>query len=275
MSSDNYIKFLNRELKNHPMIPFSEEVELINRYKETGDIECKNKVILSKVRLVLRIVKETREKNQNMDSEDLFQEGFIALNWALEKFDVSKNIRFSTYATIWIKSALSKRLIENYSIVKMPRSENYRKLYCYLIDNPNTDFSIDKLQKQFHARKEAIENIMKLSRGILSLDMVYENVEFYNFVGSCDIEENLLKKEEIALLRKKLLPFKNRINDVERSILNDRILVDREDKKSCAAIAKVHNLTGERIRQIERTLIPRFNKYIHHQKMIANSGGIR
>jgi RNA polymerase sigma-32 factor len=119
------------EIKRHKLLTREEEKELATRIREKGDPEAANQLVLSNLRLVVKIAFDF-QKSWSQNLLDLIQEGNLGLMKAVNKFDPYRGVKFSYYAAFWIKAYMSKYLLDNFRLIKVGTTQNQRKLFFNL-----------------------------------------------------------------------------------------------------------------------------------------------
>lgn len=247
-----------RELGKYPLLNAEEEIDLTNRI-HAGDDEARSRLILSNLRLVVNIAK--RYQNQGLGLMDLIEEGNLGLIRAVEKFDVSRNCRFSTYATWWIRQFINRSVTNQGSIVRLPshkREYLYRakQLFNKLAQDKGSDPNPWELQ-------EALEEELSESQAQDIVDLIYSPNIIESLEGDQEsssdhdsrFEDTYAPRpdHEVSLLSRdeRLLTYLERLNDRQRFILEKRFGLDGEDPLRINEIAELLNLTRERVRQLQ------------------------
>jgi len=264
------------EVNQYPILTKEEEMELIKRYKENNDIEAAKKLLLSHLRLVVKIAFEYY--NQYYASLfDLIQEGNVGLVFAIKKFEISKNVRFSTYAQWWIRAYILKYLMDNYSIIRIGHSRAEKRLFYSLSK------AKEELAKMGYNTKspklladilnEKVEDVIdmekRLTENVISLDQAVDD-EGRKSIGESivmpgeNIEEEIIKKEMDEKLKSKLEEFRNKLNEREKIIWDKRLLSN--SPLSLQELADEFNISRERVRQIENRIIKNLKKFLKAQK---------
>ncbi len=269
------IKHYIWEVDQYPYLSKEEELVLMRKYKEDNDVEAAKKLLMAHLRLVVKIA--FKYYNQYFVSLfDLIQEGNLGLILAIKKFDLKKNVRFSTYAQWWIKAYILKFLMDNYSIIRIGRSRAEKRLFYTLKKAKekliSSGFDPDNTKKLAEYMKEnegdIIEMDRRLNEGVVSLDQiafdtnkqVSETVETTNF----NLEKEIMDKELKEQLKDKLTDFAHKLNKQEHLVWEKRILA--ETPWTLQQLSEKFNTSREWVRQIEVKLIAKFKQYLANQK---------
>ena len=243
-----------------------EEYDLLLAFKKKNDKKALSKLIDSYQRLVISIA--FKLKGYNYSVEELIQEGNIGIMTAAKKFDTKKNVRFSTYASWWIKSYIYSYIFNNCSIVKMP--SGYKKIFFNLkkvqrkLKNVSNNYSGISLEKKtaeiFGVESSDIENINNtITKGVFSLDHSYnEDVGFVPIDFLVDKHqtpaEALLDSDFKQIVNKSM----NLLTERERSIIKSRYFMD----KTLEDIGYKLKISKERVRQIQSSALLKLQKKI-------------
>ena len=243
-----------------------EEYDLLLTWKKKHDIKALSKLIYSYQRLVISIA--FKLKGYNYSVEELIQEGNIGIMTAAKKFDTKKNVRFSTYASWWIKSYIYSYIFNNCSIVKMP--SGYKKIFFNLkkvqrkIENVSNNYSGISFEKKtaeiFGVESSDIENINNtITKGVFSLDHSYnEDVGFIPIEFLVDKHqtpaEALLDSDFKKIVNKSM----NLLTERERFIIKSRYFMD----KTLEDIGYKLKISKERVRQIQSSALLKLQKKI-------------
>lgn len=247
-----------RELGKYPLLTADEEIDLTNK-THAGDEEARSRLILSNLRLVVNIAK--RYQNQGLGLMDLIEEGNLGLIRAVEKFDVSRNCRFSTYATWWIRQFINRSVTNQGSIVRLP---SHKREYLYRAKQVFNQLAQDKGADPYPWElQEALENDLSESQAQDIVDLIFspniiESLEgdeesssdhdsrFQDlFTPRPDYEVSLLSRDE------RLQTYIERLNDRQKYILEKRFGLADGEPMSINEISEHLNLTRERIRQLQ------------------------
>ncbi len=284
VKSDPIQSYLN-EISRYKLLTREQEVELGKRIQEEGDQEAAYIMTTSNLRLVVKIALEfQRIWMQNL--LDLIQEGNIGLVQAVKKFNPYKNVKFSYYASFWIKAYILKFIMDNWRMVKIGTTQGQRKLFFRLKKEKQRliEQGFDPKPKLLSERlgvseKEVVDMDQRLANWDLSLDEPLKNdsnterIEFIN-VESDSSEDRVAKKEIEDILHTKVNEYKTTLNERELDIFNTRIFSD--SPQTLQEIGERYSISRERVRQIENNILkkmktffkkdmPDFEMYDHSQ----------
>jgi RNA polymerase sigma-32 factor len=269
VKSDPIQSYLN-EINRYKLLTREQEIELGRRIQEDNDQEAAYIMTTSNLRLVVKIALEfQRIWMQNL--LDLIQEGNIGLVRAVKKFDPYKNVKFSYYASFWIKAYILKFIMDNWRMVKIGTTQGQRKLFFRLKKEKQLliEQGFDPKPKLLSERlgvseQEVVDMDQRLANWDLSLDEPLkddsntERIEFIN-VDSDSSEDRLAKKEIEDILYTKVDEFKKTLNERELDIFDRRIFSDSPE--TLQEIGEVYNISRERVRQIENNIIKKMKAY--------------
>jgi RNA polymerase sigma-32 factor len=224
----------------------------------------------SNLRLVVKIALEfQRVWMQNL--LDLIQEGNIGLVQAVKKFDPYKNVKFSYYASFWIKAYILKFIMDNWRMVKIGTTQGQRKLFFRLKKEKQLliEQGFDPKPKLLSERlgvseKEVVDMDQRLANWDLSLDEPLkedsntERIEFIN-TESDSSEDQMAKKEIEDILHTKVKKFKRTLNERELEIFEQRIFSD--SPLTLQEIGETYNISRERVRQVENNILKKMKAY--------------
>ncbi len=259
-----------REINRYKLLTREQEVELGTRIQEEEDQEAAYIMTTSNLRLVVKIALEfQRIWMQNL--LDLIQEGNIGLVQAVKKFNPYKNVKFSYYASFWIKAYILKFIMDNWRMVKIGTTQGQRKLFFRLKKEKARliEQGFDPKPKLLSERlgvseKEVVDMDQRLANWDLSLDEPLksdsntERIEFIN-VETDSSEDRVAKKEIEDILHTKVGEFKKTLNDRELDIFDRRIFSD--SPQTLQQIGEVYSISRERVRQIENNILKKMKAY--------------
>jgi len=262
------------EIGQYQLLSKEEEKELALRVMEHQDREAAYRLTTANLRLVVKIAMEfQRVWMQNL--LDLIQEGNIGLMQAVRKFDPYKGVRFSYYASFWIKAYILKFIMDNWRLVKIGTTQAQRKLFFRLKKEKQKLISegFDPKPKLLSQRlgvteQEVTDMDQRLNGWEVSLDAPIKegsDNERSGFVASeaVSAETQVAKKEMGAILHEKLASFKKSLNQRELDILENRVFSDTPI--TLQEIGKRYGISRERVRQIEQNMIKRMRSYFERE----------
>jgi RNA polymerase sigma-32 factor len=258
------------EISQYRLLTREEEVALGKRVQEEGDPDAAYQLVTSNLRLVVKIALEfQRVWMQNL--LDLIQEGNIGLMQAVKKFDPYKNVKFSYYASFWIKAYILKFIMDNWRLVKIGTTQGQRKLFFKLKKEKQRliEQGFDPKPKLLSQRlgvseREIIDMDQRLDGWDVSLDSPVKEgsdtgrIEFIS-EGSVSAEDRVAKKEIEALLHNKVAEFRKQMTERELEIFDQRIFSDTP--VTLQEIGDRYSISRERVRQIEKNVIKKMRDF--------------
>ncbi len=252
---DNSIKIYMREMGQFSMLSADEEIELAHRIAE-GDQSAKNELVEANLRLVVSLARHYQ--GCGLSYQDLIQEGNIGLIKAAEKFDVSKGFRFSTYASWWIKQALSRAIADQSRTIRIPvhMTENinkFKKTERELLSKLNREPKIKEIADAMGISEKQAKEIQSYIVEPTSLDIQVGDDDDTT-IGSF-IEDTHFVNPESAYIKESNGDVVNAVldtlSDREANILRLRFGIGGKKAMTLEEVGKEYGLTRERIRQIE------------------------
>ncbi len=258
------------EISKYRLLTRDEEREYGLRVKEQGDKEAAYALVTANLRLVVKIALEfQRVWMQNL--LDLIQEGNIGLMQAVKKFDPYKNVKFSYYASFWIKAYILKFIMDNWRLVKIGTTQGQRKLFFKLKKEKQRliDQGFDPKPKLLSERlgvseREIVDMDQRLDSWDVSLDAPLKNdseterIEFLS-TDNESVEEQVSKKEIELLLHNKISEFRKKMTPREIEIFELRIFSD--NPVTLQEIGDRYGISRERVRQIEKNIIRKMREF--------------
>lgn len=256
---DDLIKRYFRDMQKYTLITKEEEVELGKRIAN-GDRDAVNELVQANLRLVISIAK--KYKNTSLTLEERIQEGNLGLIKAAEKFDYTKDVKFSTYATLWIKQSISRALVDQSKTIRVPthiiqRISLYNKAHKKLSDELKREPTLEELVCEMELSEEQITSIILLTKDTISLDTPVGDDNNSTVIDYVE-DTTVTNPEEVAfikLLRETLEEVLNELDQREKDILTYRWGLFGEEVKTLDEVGTIMNLSRERVRQIEMKAI--------------------
>ncbi len=253
--TEDIIKLYLAETSRVPLLTISEEIELAKRI-ECGDEEAKKKLCEANLRLVVSIAK--RYTNRGLSLLDLIQEGNIGLFKAVGKFDYTKGYKFSTYATWWIRQAITRSLADQARTIRIPvhRVEEINRLMRaqrVLIQELNRDPSEKELAERLQISEDKVRELIMNSQEVISFETPVGDDED-TMVGDLIPDKDSVSGEDYAIslaLKNDLVEILKLLSDRERDVIKLRFGLDDGKSKTLEEVGQIFGVTRERIRQIE------------------------
>jgi RNA polymerase primary sigma factor len=270
MTTDSLQLFL-KDIGKVRLLTAAEEVDLAKRI-ERGDLDAKQKMVESNLRLVVSIAKNYR--NQGLPFLDLIQEGTLGLVRAAEKFDYRKGFKFSTYATWWIRQAIARALADKARTIRIPvhvveklnkigRAE--RKLVTELGREPTPE----EIAEVTGIEPEEVDSIKRSAQAPVSLEKPVgdeEESEFGQFIADERAESPFERAAEL-LTKEALREALENLSYRERRVLELRYGLGGEHPRTLDEVGRTFNVTRERIRQIENQSLKKLQSLAEAQKL--------
>lgn len=262
-SNDDVLKTYFDEIRATPLLSFEEELELSRRIMQ-GDEEARQKLIKANLRLVVKIARSFA--SSDIPLMDLIQEGNLGLIRAAQKYDFKKNVRFSTYASWWIKQAISRALVNKRRSIRLPhrKEEALKKIqraYNALSQELMREPTAEELAREVHMAPEEVDQILSLSNTMVSLDAetgkddTTSLLELYEDRTYCPDVEFLRNS-----VREDTLRFLEKLMERERKILMYRFEFFGGEKYTLKQIGDEMGLSPETVRQIELRALKKFKE---------------
>jgi RNA polymerase primary sigma factor len=254
-ASDDPVRMYLKEIGNVPLLTPEEEVDLARRMSE-GEEAAKKKMIESNLRLVVSIAK--RYVGRGMHFSDLIQEGNLGLMKAVEKFDYTKGYKFSTYATWWIRQAITRGIADTGRTIRVPvhMVETINKtlrMTRQLLQELGREPTPEEVADRLGVPAARVREVLKISRDPVSLDTPIGE-EDDSHLGDFIEDDTALSPADSAtfsMLREELANALESLTDRERQVVKLRFGLEDGRARTLEEVGKEFNVTRERIRQIE------------------------
>src|SRR5579871_3145082 len=248
------ISYITR-LTRQRLLSFEEEVELSARIKR-GDNRAKDRLVEANMRLVINIAKNYH--NPLILFEDLVQEGAIGLMTAAERYDPAKGYRFSTYATHWIKQAISRAIDNKAKAIRIPAhvSETLRKLdkmRALMLREQGEEPSAEQLGQRLGMSARKVNALLQANMEPVSLDMLVGDEE-NTTLASLLFDRTAINPQEVVLsaeMQQQLDALLSILTPREREIMRKRLGFEDDSEQVLQEIGETMHISRERVRQIE------------------------
>ncbi len=273
-ASDDSVRLYLREIGKIPLLNAEEELALAHRVI-AGEKRAKDKMAEANMRLVVSIAK--RYSGRGLDFLDLIQEGNTGLLRAVEKFDPDKGFKFSTYATWWIRQAITRAIADQARTIRIPvhMVETINKLLRTqrrMTQELNREPTTEELAKELEMEPEKVEYVMKIKQDITSLDAGVgrdgddEDSVLRDFIED---EDSATPEESAAsqLLKEQVQAVLSTLSDREQKIIKMRFGLENGKSHTLEEVGQEFAVTRERIRQIEAKALAKLRKHKDSKKL--------
>lgn len=270
--ADDSVRLYLREIGKIPLLSAEEELALAQRVV-AGDKDAKDKMAEANMRLVVSIAK--RYVGRGLDLLDLIQEGNTGLLRAVEKFDPDKGFKFSTYATWWIRQAITRAIADQARTIRIPvhMVETINKLLRTqrrLTQELNREPTNEEIAKEMEIDVDKVEHIMKIKQDISSLDASIRDDEEDSVLADFIEDEDTVSPEESAtgqLLKEQVKDMLGALTEREQKILKLRFGLEDGKSHTLEEVGQEFSVTRERIRQIEAKALAKLRKHRDAKKL--------
>ena len=270
--ADDSVRLYLREIGKIPMLNAEQELALAQRVV-SGDKDAKDQMAEANMRLVVSIAK--RYVGRGLDLLDLIQEGNTGLLRAVEKFDPDKGFKFSTYATWWIRQAITRAIADQARTIRIPvhMVETINKLLRTqrrLTQELNREPSNEEIAKAMEIEVDKVEHIMKIKQDISSLDASIRDDEEDSVLSDFIEDEDTVSPEESAtgqLLKEQVKDMLSALTEREQKILKLRFGLEDGKSHTLEEVGQEFSVTRERIRQIEAKALAKLRKHRDAKKL--------
>ena len=272
-ASDNVQMYL-KEIGRYPLLSGEEEIDLAKRI-EHGDDAARSKLAVSNLRLVVSIAKKYVGRSANLSLLDLIQEGNIGLFKAVEKFDYHKGFKFSTYATWWIRQAITRALADQGRTIRIPvhmveTINKYQQVVRRLVQDLGRDPLPEETAAEMGIEVDKIRHIIKISQDTVSLEAPVgdedDDSSLANFVPDEDTISPAVSAQR-KILKQYITEIVNDLTPREQKILDMRFGLTDGVTHTLEEVGKVFSVTRERIRQIEAKALDKIRQHTNVEKL--------
>ena len=271
VSIDDPVKVYLKEIGSFPLLSLEEEVELAERILKGDDI-AKKKLAEANLRLVVSIAK--RYVGRGMLFLDLIQEGNLGLIKAVEKFDHTKGFKFSTYATWWIRQAITRAIADQARTIRIPvhmveTINKVKKVQSQLLHKNGQEPSVEDLAEELDMPQEKVREILKVGQEPISLESP-SGEEEDSHLGDFIPDSDAPVPEEAAthaLLKEQLAEVLATLTPREAKVLSLRFGIEDGRPRTLEEVGKEFNVTRERIRQIEAKALRKLRHPSRNKKL--------
>ena len=271
--ADDSVRLYLREIGKIPLLTAEEELKLAHEVV-SGSKRAKDKMAEANMRLVVSIAK--RYVGRGLDLLDLIQEGNTGLLRAVEKFDPDKGFKFSTYATWWIRQAITRAIADQARTIRIPvhMVETINKLLRTqrrLTQELNREPTNEEIAKEMEIEVEKVEHIMKIKQDIHSLDQTIRDEDDDTTLADFVPDEDSKLPEEMAgeqLLKTQVKDMLGMLTEREQKILKLRFGLEDGKSHTLEEVGQEFSVTRERIRQIEAKALAKLRKHKDAKKLL-------
>jgi RNA polymerase primary sigma factor len=263
-----------KEIGRTPLLNQKEEKELAKRI-EAGDEMSRKKLIQANLRLVVSIAKRYVNRSPHLSILDLIQEGNIGLSRAVDKFDYKKGFKFSTYATWWIRQAITRALADYSRTIRIPvhmveTITKFTQVKRRLMQELGREPLPEEIANEMNMSIDKIHYIQKISQEVISLEAPVGDDDEDSMLSDFIKDEQSLTPDQLAsnaLLRDYIKEVIVDLSEREQKILSMRFGLDDNIAHTLEEVGKVFGVTRERIRQIEAKALEKIRQHPKIKKL--------
>ena len=253
----NYLK----DIKNYSLLTAEQEKELTIRYQRGGDKAARNQLVAANLRLVVMAAKHYTAKS-SLSFEDLIQEGNLGLVRAIDTYDVTTGWRFSTYAMHWIKQAISRAILNQSKVIRIPAhmvdlKSKYTKAQSELFTALGREATAAEIADFMKIETKKVKEVAELIKDPLSLSTSLNDEDdgtLEDLVADTSIQDPDAAMDN-ARLAETFTQLLETLTDRERAVIIARFGLNGTKPQTLEEVGKSFNLSKERIRQLEQTAL--------------------
>jgi len=274
VGSYDSVQMYLKEIGKIPLLTAEEERELAKRI-EKGDEEAKNRLAQANLRLVVSIAKKYINRSPHLTILDLIQEGNLGLFRAVEKFDWRRGYKFSTYATWWIRQAITRALADQAATVRIPvhmveTISKYKQVVRRLSQDLGRDPLVEEIAAEMGLDVEKVRYIQKINQETVSLESPVGDEDEDSTLGEFIEDEKILSPAQQTsqrLLADQVREILVDLTPREQKILEMRFGLNDGITRTLEEVGKEFNVTRERIRQIEAKALEKIRQHEKAKKL--------
>lgn len=263
-----------REIGRVPLLSGEDEVRLAKQI-EKGDVQSRQRLTEANLRLVVSIAKKYVGRSHNLSLLDLIQEGNMGLFRAVEKFDYRKGYKFSTYATWWIRQAITRALADQSRTIRIPvhmveTINKYLQITRRLVQELGREPLPEEIAAEMDMEVDKVRHIQKISQETVSLETSIGDSEDDSVLGDfIEDTETIMPSQSAArkLLREHITDILGELTPREQKILKIRFGLDDGITHTLEEVGQEFGVTRERIRQIEAKALEKIREHDHLKKL--------
>ncbi|MFW6138237.1 MAG: sigma-70 family RNA polymerase sigma factor [Spirochaetota bacterium] len=264
----NSLNLYLSNIQKDQLLDAHEEKKLSRRIR-SGDNKAREELINSNLRLVVKIARGY--SSRDMDLQDLIQEGNLGLIKAAEKFDFRRNVRFSTYASFWIKQSITRAITNKSKMIRLPhrKEEKLRRInYAHqkLSQDSGTKPHTSELSTETSITEKEIRNILRLPDKVVSIETSGVGYE-YNLENT--MEDPRYNPDFLVMrnyLKSKTTEMMNILSEKEKKVLLLRYSFLSGQKYTLKEISRMLEISPETVRQTEMKALKKIREHFHHLK---------